>query len=69
MGAGTRIGRGNGPSVWKDDPGLGDVVTKHDAGDNRDVEVVMGGVLQARLEGEAWVRQSGNPSRWPSGWR
>ena len=32
---------------WKDDPGLGDVATKHDAGDDRDVEVVMGGALQA----------------------
>jgi hypothetical protein len=47
MGFGTRIGRGNGPSVLEDDPGFGDVVTKHDAGDDRDVEVVMGGVLQA----------------------
>jgi hypothetical protein len=28
-------------------PGLGDVVTKHDADDDRDVEVVMGAVLQA----------------------
>jgi hypothetical protein len=27
MGVGTRIRGGNGPSVWKDDPGLGDVVT------------------------------------------
>ena len=31
----------------KDDPGLGDVVTNHDAGDDRDVQVVMGGVPQA----------------------
>jgi hypothetical protein len=28
-------------------PGLGDVVTKHDADNDRDVEVVMGAVLQA----------------------
>jgi hypothetical protein len=58
-----------GRQSWKDDPGLGEVVTEHDAGDDRDVEVVMGGVLQARLEGEAWVRPSGNRSRWRSGWR
>jgi hypothetical protein len=31
MGVGTRIRGGNGPPVWKDDPGLGDVVTNHDA--------------------------------------
>jgi hypothetical protein len=36
-----------GRQSWKDYPGLGDVVTKHYAGDDRDVEVVMGGVLQA----------------------
>jgi hypothetical protein len=34
-----------GRQSWKDSRGLGDVVTKHDAGDDRDVEVVMGGVL------------------------
>jgi hypothetical protein len=68
MGVGTRIGRGNGPSVWKDDPGLGDVVTKHYAGDGRDVEAVMGGVPQA-VGGDAWVRQSGNRSLWRSLWR
>jgi hypothetical protein len=39
-----------GRQSWKDDPGLGDVATKHDAGDDRDIEVVMGGVLQA-IEG------------------
>jgi hypothetical protein len=32
---------------WKDDPRLDDVVTNHHAGDGLDVEVVMGGVLQA----------------------
>jgi len=69
MGVGARIRGGNGPSVWKEDPGLGDGVTNQDAGGDRDVEVVMGGVVQARLEGEAWVRPSGNPSRWRSGWR
>ena len=47
MGVGTRIRGVNGPPVWKDDPGLGDVVTKHYAGDDRDVEVMMGAVLQA----------------------
>jgi hypothetical protein len=57
-----------GPQYWKDDPGLGDVVAKHDAGGDRDVEVVIGGVQQ-RLEGDAWLRQSGNPSRWRSVWR
>jgi Sap, sulfolipid-1-addressing protein len=36
-----------GRQYWKDDPGLGDVVAKHYAGDDRDVEVVIGGVLQA----------------------
>jgi hypothetical protein len=34
----------------KDDPGLGDVVTKHDAGDDRDVEVVMAECCR-RVEG------------------
>ena len=58
-----------GRQFWTDDPGLGNVGTKHDAGDDRDVEVVMGGVLQARLQGDAWVRQSGNPYRWRSRWR
>jgi hypothetical protein len=29
-----------GRQSWKDYPGLGDVVTKHDPGDDRDVEVV-----------------------------
>jgi hypothetical protein len=33
--------------VLEDDPGLGDVVTNHDAGDDRDVAVVGGGMLQA----------------------
>ena len=36
-----------GRQSWKDDPGLDDVATKHDAGDDRDIEVVMGGALQA----------------------
>ena len=36
-----------GRQSWKDNRGLGDVVTKHDAGDDRDVEVGVGGVLQA----------------------
>jgi hypothetical protein len=31
----------------KDDPGLGDVITKQDAGDDRDVEVVIGALLRA----------------------
>jgi hypothetical protein len=58
-----------GRQCWKDALGLGAVVvTKHDADDDRAVEVVMGGVRQA-VEGEAWVRQSGNPSRWRSVWR
>jgi hypothetical protein len=30
-----------GRQSWKDDPGRGDVATKHDAGDDRNVEVVM----------------------------
>ena len=30
-----------GRQSWKDDPGLGDVVPNHDAGDDRNVEVVM----------------------------
>jgi hypothetical protein len=47
MGVGTRIRGVNGLSVWKDDPGLGDVGAKHEAGGDRDVEEVMGGVLQA----------------------
>jgi hypothetical protein len=68
MGVGTRIRGGNGPSVWKDDPGLGDVVTNHDAGGDRDVEVVMGAVLQA-FGGDPWVRRSGTPYPWRSGWR
>ena len=54
-----------GRQSWKDDPGLGEVVTKHDAGDDRHVEVVLQGVGG----GDAWVRQSGNPSRWRSVWR
>jgi hypothetical protein len=36
-----------GRQSWKDDPGFGDVVINHDAGDDRDVEILMGGVLQA----------------------
>ena len=36
-----------GRQSWKDNRGLGDVVTKHDAGGDRDVEVGIGGVLQA----------------------
>jgi hypothetical protein len=36
-----------GRQSWNDDPGRGDVATKHDAGDDRDIEVVMGGALQA----------------------
>jgi hypothetical protein len=36
-----------GRQSWKDDPGRGDVATKHDGGDDRDIEVVMGGALQA----------------------
>jgi hypothetical protein len=39
-----------GRQSWKDDPGLGDVVTKHYAGDDRDVEVVMAACCR-RLEG------------------
>jgi Sap, sulfolipid-1-addressing protein len=39
-----------GCQSWKDDPGLGDVVTKHYAGDDRDVEVVMAECCR-RLEG------------------
>ena len=50
MGVGTRIRGVNGPPVWKDDPGLGDVVTNHDAGGDRDVEVVMAQCCR-RLEG------------------
>ena len=57
-----------GRQSWKDDPGLGEVVTKHDAGDDRDIEVVMAEWCR-RLEGEEWVRPSGTPSRWRSGWR
>jgi len=56
-----------GRQSW-DDPGLGDVVTKHDAGEDRDVEVVMAECCR-RLEGDAWVRQSGNPYLWRSVWR
>jgi Sap, sulfolipid-1-addressing protein len=37
----------SGRQSWRDDPGLGALVTKHDAGDDRDVKIVMGGVLQA----------------------
>jgi hypothetical protein len=40
-------GLATGASAGRTIPGLGDVVTKHDAGDDRDVEVVMGAVLQA----------------------
>jgi hypothetical protein len=36
-----RIRRGNGPPVLEGRSRLGDVVAKHDAGDGRDVEVVM----------------------------
>jgi len=39
-----------GRQSWKDDPGLGDVVTKHYAGDDRDVEVVTAECCR-RLEG------------------
>jgi hypothetical protein len=60
--------RAVGRQSWKDDPGLGDVATKHDAGDDRDIEVVMGGALQALGGGTAWVRQSATPSRWRSVW-
>ena len=57
-----------GRQSWKDDPGRGDVATKHDSGDDRDIEV-MGAVPQAVGGGTAWVRQSGIPCRWRSGWR
>jgi hypothetical protein len=40
-------GLATGASHGRTIPGLGDVVTEHDAGDDRDVEVVMGAVLQA----------------------
>ncbi len=39
-----------GPS-WKDDPGLGDVVPKHDPGEDRDVEVLMAGCCRRLEEG------------------